>query len=117
MPNALELPWMLGAVIPLMRAWDPVVNKLVALTFRHAIRTLQFLRAAPRGVPRFSAVIRAWNDLAEPSTGLGRVNAVRIDWGSFHMINLPARKMRSANLPPFARAICRQDERTLSCTN
>ena len=59
MPNALELPRMLGAVIPLMRARDSVVNKFVALSFRRAIRAFQFLGAASGRVPRFSTVIRS----------------------------------------------------------
>jgi hypothetical protein len=33
------------------------------------------------------------------------------------MINFPTREMRPANLPPFARAIRCQDERTFSCAD
>src|SRR4030095_12734887 len=117
MPNALELPRMLGAVIPLMRPRDSVVNKLVALGFRRAIRAFQFLGAASRRVPSFSTVIGALNDLAEPRTGLRCVNAVRIDRRTLHMINLPTRKMRPANLPSFARTIRCQDERTFPCAD
>src|SRR5580704_13102163 len=117
MPNALELPRMLGAVIPLMGARDSVVNKLVALTFRHAIRTFQFLGFASGRVPSFSAVIGALNDLAEPPTGLRCVDAVRIDRRTLHMINLPTRKMRPTHLPSFARTIRCQDERTFPCAD
>src|SRR4029450_8318486 len=117
MPNPLELPRMLGAVIPLMCARDTVVNEFVALAFRRSVGTFQFLRAAPRGVPLFSAVIRALNDLAEPPAGLRCINPVRIGWSTFSVINFPARKMRTADFPSFARAIRCQDERSFSCTN
>src|SRR4029077_16256908 len=117
MANALELPRMLSAVIPLMCARDTVVNEFVALAFRHSVGTFQFLRAAPWGVPLFSAVIRALNDLAEPRAGLRCINSVRIDWRTFYMINFPARKMRTADFPSFAPAIRCQDESPFSCTN
>src|SRR6266849_5241238 len=111
MPNALELPRMLGAVIPLMRARDSVVNKLVALSFGRAIRAFQFLGAASGRVPGFSTVIGALNDLAEPPTGLRCVNSVRIDWRTFHVINFTTRKMRPADFPSFTRTVRCQDER------
>src|SRR4030095_701100 len=117
MPNTLELPGMLSAVIPLMRARDTIVNKFVALAFLHAVGTFQFLRAAPGRVPLFSAVIRALNDLAEPPAGLRGINSIRIDRRTFYVINFPARKMRTADFPSFARAIRCQDERAFSCTN
>src|SRR5207247_917528 len=117
MPNALEFPRMLGAVIPLMRAWDSVVNKLVALSFRHAIRTFQFLGAASRRAPGFPTIICALNDLAESRNGLRCVNSVRLDRRTFHVINFPTRKMRPAHLPSFARAIRCQDERTFPCAD
>src|SRR3982751_6713606 len=117
MPNALELPRMLGAIIPLMRTRDSVVNKLVALTFRHAIRAFQLLGFASRRVTGSSTVIRALNDLAEPRARLRCVNAIRIDWRTFYVINFPTRKMRPADLPPFACAIRCQDERTFPGTN
>src|SRR6266496_5644152 len=117
MPNALELPGMLSAVIPLMCARDTVVNKFVALAFLHAVGTFQFLRAAPGRIPFFSAVIRALNDLAEPPAGLRCINSVRINWRTLYVVNFPARKMRTADFPSFARAIRRQDERPFSCTN
>src|SRR5207247_2034220 len=85
--------------------------------FLHAVGTFQVLRTAPGRVPGFSTIIRALNDLTEPATGLRCIDAVRIDWRTLHMINLPARKMRTADLPPFAHAIRCQDKRTFSCTN
>src|SRR5207249_5179362 len=110
MPNALELPRMLRAVVPLVRARHTVIDKLVALAFRRAVGTFQFLGAAPGRVPLFSAVIRTLNDLAEPPAGLRRINSVRIDRRTFYVINLPARKMRTADFPSFAGAIRCQDE-------
>src|SRR6266566_9041679 len=117
MPNTLELPRMLRAVVPLVCARHTIIDELVALGFRRAVVTFQFLRAAPGRVPLFSAVIRALNDLAEPPAGLRCINSVRIDWRTFYVINFPARKMRTADFPSFARAIRRQDERPFSCTN
>src|SRR5947208_2722247 len=117
MPNALELPRMLCAVIPLMCPGDSVVDKLVTFTFLHAIVTFQFLWTSSGRAPLFSAVIRALNDLAEPRAGLRCINSVWIDWRTFYVINFPARKMRTADFPSFARAIRRQDERSFSCTN
>src|SRR5206468_12119169 len=117
MPNALELPGMLSAVIPLMCTRDTVVNKFVALAFLHAVGTFQFLRAAPGRIPFFSAVIRALNDLAEPPAGLRGINSIRINWRTFYVVNFPACKMRAADFPSFARAVRCQNERTFSCTN
>src|SRR5207249_3714178 len=56
-------------------------------------------------VPRLAAIVRTLNDLAEPAARLRRVDAARINRRTFDMINLPARKMRTAHLPSFARAI------------
>ena len=39
------------------------------------------------------------------------VNAVRINRRTFQVINFPAREMRAADFPSFARAIRSQDER------
>src|SRR5438309_5106131 len=39
MPDALELPRTLRAVVPHVRAGDSVVHEHVALTLRHAVRT------------------------------------------------------------------------------
>jgi hypothetical protein len=53
MPDALELPGMRRSVVPLMRPWNAVVDELVANWF-----------------PGFSAVVRALNELPEPSAAL-----------------------------------------------
>src|SRR5215813_1864586 len=117
MPNTLELPWMLRAVVPLMRARDSVVDEFVTLGLRHTIGALQFFGAASGRAPFFAAVVRALNDLAEPSAGLRRVNAVWISRRSFHVINFPACKMGTADFPSSARAVSCQDERSFSCAD
>src|SRR5437016_9939555 len=92
MPDPLEFPRMLRAVVPLMRAGDAVVNELVALALLHSAVALQFLGAAARRHPGFAAVVRSLNDLSEPTARLRRVNPVRINRRPFHVINLPAGK-------------------------
>src|ERR1051325_10326346 len=110
MPDPLEFPGMLGPVIPLMRPRDAVVNEFVTLTFRHAALALKLLRTAARRLPGFATVIRTLNDLAEPTACLRRVNPVRIDRRTFHVINLPARKVRPLHFPIFPLRIRSQDE-------
>ena len=60
-PDAGELPGVLCAVVPLMRAGDAVVGELVA-----------------DGFPRRTPVVRALDDLAMPPGGLRRVQPIRI---------------------------------------
>ena len=123
MPDAFELPWMLCSVVPLMRRqWftslgRSVVNELVAFAFGRAIRAFQFLRAAARRVPGFAAVVGALNDLPKPAARLRRVNAIRVNWRTFHVIDFPTRKMRAANFPSFARTIRGQNERAFPCAD
>src|SRR4030095_7748692 len=115
MPDPLELPWMLGAVVPLVGPRDAVVNEFVTFTHRHTLRT--GCRSAARRVPCFAAVIGALNDLSKPGAGLRRVQPVLINRRTFHVINFPTRKMRAAHLPSFARAIRCQCERALLCAD
>src|SRR6478672_2481050 len=117
MPDALELPGMLRAVVPLMCARDTIVNELVTLGFCHPIRTLQFLRAAARCAPGFATVIRALNDLTKPIAGLRGVDPIGVNHRAFHVINLPSREMRAADLPSFTRAIRSQNERAFFCAD
>src|SRR5206468_4375040 len=99
MPDPLELPRMLGAVVPLVRARDAVVNEFVTFTHRHTLRSC--CRPATRRVPRFAAVIGTLNNLPEPGARLRRVEPVLINRRTFHVINLPARKMRAVIFPVF----------------
>jgi len=116
-PDALELPRMLGAVVPHVRPGNAIVNEFVALTLRRAVRTFQILRTAAWRLPGFAAVAATLNDLPEPRARLRRVNPVRINRRPFHVINLPAGKMRPVHFPIFALRIRSQDERALLCTN
>ena len=123
MPHTLEFPRMLRAIVPLVgRERLPslrrgIVNELVTLALCHAVRAFQFLRTAARCVPGFTRVIRPLNNLSKPTTGLRCIDPVGINRRTFHMINLPAREMRAADLPSFTRAIRCQDERAFSCAN
>src|SRR5213592_2994121 len=93
-PDALELPGMLRAVVELVRGeWlaglrRRVVDEFVALAGRHAVRRLG--HPAARRLPRLAAVAGALDDLAEPPACLRRVQAVRIGGGSLDVVDLPA---------------------------
>src|SRR5215831_13887443 len=123
MPDPFEFPRMLCAIVPLVCCeWFAgfrrrIINEFVAFSPRHAVRTFQFFRTAAGCVPLFAAVVRALKNLPEPTAGLRRIDSVRINPRTFHVINLPARKMRAADFPSFARAIRSQDERAFPCAN
>src|SRR6476646_2561704 len=123
MPDALELPGMLRAVVPLVsRQWFPrfrrsIVNEHIAFALRHPVRRHQVLRFCAGRMPPLAAVVGTLNDLSEPRACLRRVDPVGIYRRTFNVINFPTRKMRSADLPSFARAIRRKDERALSCSD
>src|SRR5207245_9571628 len=108
MPDALELPGVLRAVVPLVRREGlarfrgRVVHELVALALRH-LAGLHGHSAAGR-LPRLAAVAGALDDLSEPPARLRRVQAIRIGGGAFHVIALPARQVRTADVPPPALA-------------
>src|SRR5579871_1929019 len=116
MPDALELPRMLRAIVELMRGERlagfrrSVVDELVALAFRHAAGSGRFARRRPRLMPRFAPVIRALDDLPEPSAGLRGIDAVRINGRSFEVVEFPAREVRSAHVPFITLAVCRKNE-------
>src|SRR6266516_8132492 len=118
MPDALELPGMLRAVVELVRGEGlagirrRVVDEFVALASRHAVRRLG--HPAARRLPRLAAVARALDDLAEPPAGLRRVQAVRIGGGSLHVVDLPAREVRAADIPAVALSVRCQNEGSLS---
>src|ERR1700674_1854654 len=109
MPDALELPRMLSAVVPHMSRERlagfrrDVVSEFVALPFRHSIRSGRGLARRESWLePVFTAVIRALNDLSEPRARLRRVNPVRINRRSFQVIHFPTRKVRTVHFPVFA---------------
>ncbi len=100
MPDALELPGVRRAVVPHVRAGDAVVNELVA-----------------HRLPRLAAVVGALDLLPEPAAGLRRVQPVRIDGRAFQVVDLPAAKVGTADVPPLALAVRGQDKRALACTH
>src|SRR5207248_9803954 len=108
MPDPLELPWMLCAVVPLVRARDAVVNEFVTFAHRHTLRSC--CRSAARRVPGFSAVIGALNNLSKPGAVLRRIEPVRINRRPFDMINFPARKTRPVHFPVFPLLLRCQDD-------
>src|SRR5687767_11656189 len=60
--------------------------------------------------PRLAAVIGALDDLPEPAAGLRHVDSLRIDRRSLHVINLPAAKVRTGDIPLLAFAVGGEDE-------
>src|SRR5262249_16089189 len=77
MPDLFELPRLRSAVIKLVRRelfsgfFGSIVNKLIALAFRHAVwRGCRLAGGRSRLKPRLAAVVRALNDLSKPATGL-----------------------------------------------
>ena len=120
-PDALELPRVLRAVVPLVRGerlagfGRRVVDELVALALGHAVGRRGRLAGRRAGlVPRFAAVVGALDDLPEPAAGLRGVDPVRIDGRALHVIDLPAAEMRAADVPLLALAVGRENERALS---
>ena len=101
MPDALELPGVLRAVVPLVGAGDAVVGELVA-----------------DRLPGLAAVVGALDHLPEPAARLRRVEPVRIDRRALEVVNLPAREMRAADVPSsrlpsevrMKRALARADQ-------
>src|SRR5208337_3003920 len=118
MPDALELPGVLRAVVKLMRGeglagfWRCVVDEFVALAARHAAGRGR--HSASGCFPRLATVARALDDLSKPAAGLRCIEAVRIGGRALHVVDLPARKVGATDLPPFALAVRCQDERALA---
>src|SRR5262249_37411639 len=100
MPDALELPGVRCAVVPLVRAGDAIVHELVT-----------------HWLPRLATVVGALDQLPEPATGLRRIQPIPVSRRALEVVDLPARKVGTTDVPPFALAVRRQDKRTLACTN
>src|SRR5207247_11110414 len=121
MPDALELPRVLRAVVPLVRREGlarfrgRVVHDPVALAVRH-LAGLHGHSAAGR-LPRLAAVAGALDDLSEPPARLRRIQPVRIGGGAFHVIELPAGEVWTADVPPGALSVRRQHEPALASAN
>src|SRR5215210_1250006 len=100
MPDAGELPGVLRAVVPLVRAGDSVVDELV-----------------PDRIPRPAAVVGTLHRLPEPPAGLRGIEPVRINRRTLQVVHLPAREVGTTDVPPLALLIRCQYERTLARTN
>ena len=123
-PDALELPGVLRAVVPLVRRerlaglGRGVVDELVALALGHAVgRGGRLAGRRARLVPGLAAVVGALDDLPEPAAGLRGVDAVRIDGRALQVVDLPAGEVRAADVPLLALAVGREDERALACAD
>src|SRR5262245_33619298 len=111
MPDALELPGMLGTVVPLMcrerltRFGRRVVDEFVPLRLGHAFgRRGRFAGGRSGLVPGFAAVIGALDDLTEPPARLRGVDPIGISRRALQVIDFPAREKRPTGIPlsPFA---------------
>src|SRR5579863_959694 len=115
MPDALELPGMLRAVIELVRGErltafvGRVVGEFIARRFRRAGRGRLSGRRSGL-VPGFATIVGALNQLAEPSACLRCVDAVGIGWRSLQMVEFPTGEVRAADVPLLALAVCRKNE-------
>jgi hypothetical protein len=88
MPDTLELPRLRRAVIPQVSARSAGILELVADC-----------------LPRFPTVIRTLDHLPEPAAGLRRIQSVRVNGRALEVINLPAREVGPADIPPLALAV------------
>src|SRR5258708_32494398 len=112
MPDALELPRVLGAVVPHMSGerfagfCGSVVDELVALAFgRSLLLSVLFARRRPRLYPSLAAVVGALNNLPKPATGLRRIEPLRVRRRSLKVVNLPACKVGTTDVPVLALAV------------
>src|SRR5262245_32369657 len=124
MPDPLELPRVRCAVVPLVRGKGfagfrrRVVNKLVAFALGHTFRGGgRFAGRCSGLVPGLTTVIRTLNNLSKPAARLRSVQPIRIGGRSLEMIDFPARKVGTADVPPFALCVRCEDERALARAN
>src|SRR5450631_81047 len=121
MPDAFELPWMLGAVVPLMRGerlagfTGGIVSEAVAFDGR-PLRCCVF-RLDARLKPGLASVFGCLQNLAEPAACLRGVNPIRIHRLTLHVINLPAREVRAGNLPVFPFSVRGKNECAFARSN
>src|ERR1700756_3273454 len=100
MPDALELPRMLRAIVPLVSARNALITELVS-----------------GGFPGFTAVIRPLDHLAKPAAGLRGIQTIGFNGRAFDVINLPTGEVRSVDFPPVALPVSGQNECTFLCAN
>src|SRR5688572_5685586 len=123
MPDAFELPRLLRPIVPLVGSerfagfGRSVVNELIAFAYRETFGGDGGLSGGrTRLLPSFAAIVGTLNDLPEPAAGLRCIDTVRVNWRTFEMVNVPARKIRATYLPVFALAIRGQDKRAFVCS-
>src|SRR5688572_4791253 len=103
MPDALEFPGVLRAVVPLVRGERlasfrrRVVDELVAVAFGEALGGL--LQHTSRRLPCLAAVAGALDDLSEPSARLRGVQAIRVGGRPLYVIDLPTAKVGTSDIP------------------
>src|SRR5688572_30550321 len=121
MPDPLELPRVLRAVVPLVRGERAagfgrgVVDELVALGLGHALRRgVRLLGGRPGLMPGLAPVVRPLDDLTEPAAGLRAVDAVRIDRRALEVVDLPASEERAAGGPLLPPGIGGEDKGPLA---
>src|SRR5215831_8559749 len=124
MPHPLELPGMLRAVIPLMggegfpTGGRGVIGEFVALSLGRAAPSTRGLFLRRSGlIPSFAPVVGTLNHLSKPAARLRDVNSIGIDGRSFEVINLPAGKMGTTDVPLFPFAIGGENKSTFMCTH
>src|SRR6266851_5123805 len=121
MPDALEDPGLLGAVVELVGHERlagfrrVVVDELVAFARRHAAGRGR--DSAAGGIPGLASVIGALDHLTKPAARLRRVDAVGIHGRPLEVVHLPAGEVRAGDFPALALPIGRQDERAFACTH
>src|SRR6202043_2185314 len=110
-------PGMLLAVVELMGGerlagfFGSVVDEFIAVAFGHAAGTRRgFARRGAGLMPGFAAVIGALDDLPEPAAGLRGVEAIGIGGRALEVVELPAREMRTTDVPFGALAVRGQYE-------
>ena len=119
MPHALELPRMLRAVVPLVRGQRlarlrrRVVHEPVRQSRRRAGSGNRLIGQS-RLVPGLAAVVRALDQLPEPTARLRDVNPVGIHRRSLHVVDFPAGEKRPAHRPILALAVGTENERALA---
>src|ERR1043166_2230512 len=97
MPDSLEFPGMRRAIVPLMRAWDAVVQEFVT-DWR----------------PSFPTVIGALYQLPKPTAVLRGIEPLCVGGRSLQMEYLPAGKMGARNVPLCAHCVGSENECTLA---